>query len=62
LVSSPNLSFLKVKIHFVNKKGFCPPKIRRGDKTKTYFADPSNGSVTIFNGVEERGANVRYVT
>jgi hypothetical protein len=25
LVSSPNLSFLKVKIHFVNKKVFAPP-------------------------------------
>jgi hypothetical protein len=33
LVSSPNLSFLKLKIHFVNEKGVCPPKIRRGDKT-----------------------------
>ncbi len=26
MVSSPNLSFLKVKIHFVNKKAFDPPR------------------------------------
>ena len=29
LVSSPNLSFLKVKIHFVNKKVFCPHLLAR---------------------------------
>jgi hypothetical protein len=37
LVSSPNLFFLKGKIHFVNEKVVCPPKIRRGTKPDIAF-------------------------